>query len=254
MNYLNLYVPILRSPEFCASSDKARSTWLSLMAFCVEQENGGCIKGAAVWNNRQWLQHCGVSKKVTQSAEHLIHFNAQDVWVHFYPLEMEAKAKGLRNQAIKAANHRWSNVPNTTPSRDAGSIAPGNAERKKKERKGKEGNTYNPDFNFPSLPTDLSALRADPCFVALATAEGSAIEELTRSALAQVVQALKEIREVCPNLSPDEIRLRVGNYRSNMPGMRITSNALMRHWAACATAKPNPKTLNHEKSEYRNAF
>jgi hypothetical protein len=77
---------------------------------------------------------------------------------------------------------------------------------------------------------------ANPLFDALARAEGSAPEQLTRSAARAVGVALAEIRKVCEGLTPEEIGRRARNYRAQMPDVTLTAHALAKHWARCDRA------------------
>ena len=52
MNWLNINLATLRSPAYLGSTPVERATWLQLLAYCADQENGGCIAGAAAWKDR----------------------------------------------------------------------------------------------------------------------------------------------------------------------------------------------------------
>lgn len=97
MNWLNIYTPILRSPEFIGSDPVARATWLSLLAYCVEQENGGLIQGCAGWKDRQWQQTCGVTRQEIDAANELCEWADDDLRVIFYPHDKEREVKAKRN-------------------------------------------------------------------------------------------------------------------------------------------------------------
>lgn len=109
MNWLNVFIPNLRSAEFSNSEPAARATWLSVLAYCCEQENGGVIFDAAEWTDRAWLQNCGVTRKEAESAAPLIAFEMGAAIVWNYPEEKEkevqAKRKaGKRGGLAKAAS------------------------------------------------------------------------------------------------------------------------------------------------------
>lgn len=99
MIYLNLHLPSLRSPEFVGSEPLERATWVCLIAYCCEQENGGIIKGAAKWTDRQWQQTCGVLLSEVQFSKTMITMEGDDVSVLFYPLEQEIFTKKKREIA-----------------------------------------------------------------------------------------------------------------------------------------------------------
>jgi len=89
MNWLNIAVAFIRSPAFVAASPTEQATWLCVVAFCVEQENGGKIAGGADWRNCQWQRCCGVSAQAVRSAKTLLHIEGADVIVTGYPLHQE---------------------------------------------------------------------------------------------------------------------------------------------------------------------
>lgn len=142
MHFFNIYIPNLRAQEYVSSDPVQRATWLNVSAFCCEQENGGRIAGAGSWNERQWMQMCGVTKKEATSAFPLVEFNGDDAIVWGYPEETEKKlqakrAGGKRGGLARAANA--SSIPLSTALSTALSIpsTEGN-ERKGKEMEGKQ--------------------------------------------------------------------------------------------------------------------
>jgi hypothetical protein len=63
----------------------------------VEQENGGRIKGAALWNCRQWSRVAGVTATAVRKASQLLIREENDIIVKFYPIKQENKFKGNQN-------------------------------------------------------------------------------------------------------------------------------------------------------------
>jgi hypothetical protein len=96
MEWLNIHVPMLRAPEYVGSDPISRATWLNVTVYCVEQENGGRIVGAASWKDRQWQQTCGVTFEEVISAKKLLEIEGDDVLVWRYPVEKEAAVKQQR--------------------------------------------------------------------------------------------------------------------------------------------------------------
>lgn len=107
MNWLNIHLATLRSPAYLGSTPVERATWLQLLAYCADQENGGRIAGAASWKDRQWQQTCGVTAREVRSASRLVMIEGGDVRVAHYPLEQEAEMKSRREKGREAANRRW---------------------------------------------------------------------------------------------------------------------------------------------------
>lgn len=89
MNWLNLQTSTLRAPEYIGSEPVARATWLNVLAYCCEQENGGRIVGGAAWKDRQWQQTCGVTLAEVQGATLLIYRDGDDLIVWNYPADKE---------------------------------------------------------------------------------------------------------------------------------------------------------------------
>jgi hypothetical protein len=136
MNFINLRISILRCPEYLGCEPTARATWLSLLAYCHEQENGGVIKDGAKWGDRQWQQIAGVCRKNVRTASPLVTISESDVLVWGYDHEKQMEVQARREQARDAARRRWNSKihPRTsaeeTPhvSRNASRIAARNAE------------------------------------------------------------------------------------------------------------------------------
>lgn len=101
MNWLNISISNLRSPEFINAEPNAISAWLKLTLYCCERENGGTIKGASEWTDRQWMTACGVTASEVHSAAPLVIISGQDVSVSLYPKEKESEVKTKRAVAAK---------------------------------------------------------------------------------------------------------------------------------------------------------
>ncbi|MCK9519165.1 MAG: YdaU family protein [Dehalococcoidia bacterium] len=66
-------------------------------------------------------------------------------------------------------------------------------------------------------------------------AAGGNVEQITKSGWSSIAGALRDIREVTPEVTPEEIERRAANYRTQFPAdTRITAHALAKHWARCA--------------------
>lgn len=71
---------------------------------------------------------------------------------------------------------------------------------------------------------------------ALASLDGSAPEQITGSAWSGIGKALSEIKAVCVDVTPDEIRRRADNYAIHFRDAAISPHALAKHWARCDRA------------------
>lgn len=101
MDWLNLHLPILRSPEFLGSEPVERATWLCLMAYCVDQENGGVIKGCADWGDRKWQQLVGVTAQEVTLKSELWQWGEEGLIITFYPKEKQDLIKARREAGRK---------------------------------------------------------------------------------------------------------------------------------------------------------
>lgn len=107
MDWINVKCPTLRSAEFIGADLQAKGTWLCVMGYCVEQENAGCIAGAANWEDRQWALACGVTADDVKQAYPLITQNGDDILVLAYPSEQESEVKAKRKAARSTNAKRY---------------------------------------------------------------------------------------------------------------------------------------------------
>lgn len=176
MHWLNIQLTTLRSPAYLGSTPVERATWLQLLAYCADQENGGRIAGAARWKDRQWQQVCGVTAREVRAASRLVSVEGEDVRVVFYPLEQEAEMRARRDKGRDAANRRWHGEGEKDEVRNgsgdgspiAGGIGCGNAKRNGKESNGNgNGNGHavsaTPAGDVRSVPPANEARAPEVC-------------------------------------------------------------------------------------------
>ena len=141
MEWLNIHISTLRSPEFIGSNPTERATWLCVLGYSVEQENGGKIVGGATWKDRQWQQACGVTLREIRSADKLLKAEGVDLMVNGYPLAKESHVRQARKVAMAGAMARWGNDAEThaekMPTGIETAMPFGNAEGKGREQEGK---------------------------------------------------------------------------------------------------------------------
>ena len=75
------------------------------------------------------------------------------------------------------------------------------------------------------------ARERNPLFEALAQAESSTLDQLTKSASGRIGKALQEIKSASPGVTPAEIAHRASCYRLLYPNAACTSTALASNWA-----------------------
>jgi hypothetical protein len=97
MIWLNLKTTTLRSAEYAGSEPVQRATWLNLLAYCCEQENGGKIDGCGGWKDRQWQQTLGVTLAEVREDCALWHWKGEALCVAFYPTDKQEEVKAKRD-------------------------------------------------------------------------------------------------------------------------------------------------------------
>jgi hypothetical protein len=253
MEWLNLKTSALHSAEYIGADPHARATWLNVILWCVQQENGGRIGGAMQWKDRQWQQICGVTLREVLNADPLIRQDGEDMLVWNYPIEKESEVRAKREAGRATAGKRWGNREDDRSAISSGGSSPHSSEGSSPhssahssadaEGKGREGK----EMEGNGIQTSVAAA-APPggrprnlLFDALATATGEEPSGLTATAGKAIGSALAEIRKASPDVTPEEIHVRAENYRLHMPQATLTAHALKAHWGRCA--KP-PKARN----------
>lgn len=66
----------------------------------------------------------------------------------------------------------------------------------------------------------------------LVTLDGGALAEVTKPAWGAAAKALKEIKAASPDVTPEEIYKRAGNYRREFKGMKISPSSLAKWWSS----------------------
>lgn len=268
MIWLNLETTILHAPEYIGSEPRARSAWLNVILWCAQQENGGRIKQARDWKDRQWQQTCGVTRREVDSAERLLHWDGDDLMVWNYPADKEhivrqkreiGRTGGIKSGVARSTKSEPKAEAETKQTLQANGQANGSTEGKGREGNGKEPYIapvpvaeYEP-VDCP-LPREVAkAARARNVLLdALAACGGVDPLQIPPRAWSGIASALADIRAVCPQVTPDEIARRSANYRTHMDSVPLTPFALAKNWALCD--KPNPRNKPAQKSEYADAF
>ena len=106
MNWINIKTSDLRAPQFIGSDPTARGTWVAVLGYCYEQENGGLIAGCKTWKDRQWQQVCGVTREEIDGAQSLMGWQDDDLRVWGYPSDLEDEIKRKREAGRKGGQAR----------------------------------------------------------------------------------------------------------------------------------------------------
>lgn len=99
MEFINIPTALFSSPEYIGAEPVQRATWISLLAWCCEQENGGIIEGCRSWGMRRWMQTCGVTDQEINVENELYHFDGDHLVVFGYPHEIQETLKVKRKTA-----------------------------------------------------------------------------------------------------------------------------------------------------------
>lgn len=137
MDWLNLHTSTLDSDEFLGSEPVERATWICLLRYCIGQENGGRIVGAADWADRKWQQIARVTKREATASCALWSFDGLDLIVWAYPIEREIEIKKNREDGKRGGRPKGSGSRNRNPP-VCPEEPPGETEGERKG-KGKEG-------------------------------------------------------------------------------------------------------------------
>jgi hypothetical protein len=136
MKWLNLETKVRTAPEFVGADPANRATWLCLMLFCAEHENGGTVQLCGGWGDRRWMQTCGVTKQEVHELCDLWRWVGDDLVIWGYPVERELEVSAKRiggrlgGKRSGYARNKGCGEGELRPLRE------GLLERKERERKG----------------------------------------------------------------------------------------------------------------------
>jgi hypothetical protein len=145
MEWFNIHTSTLDSEEFLCSEPVDQATWLKLERYCIGQENGGVIRRAKSWGDRQWQHLVRATLKEVLRECKLWEWVGDDLKVKFYPTakELEIKAKRSAAESTHGKRHAKRDVEQDAE-HDAEHPEKG-MEGKGKEGEGKEGNAHSQD-------------------------------------------------------------------------------------------------------------
>lgn len=111
MRYLTIPISTIRSPQYIGAEPVDRATWLNLLVYCAEQENGGRIENCSEWPSRMWEQLAGVTLAEVKRDCALWRWDGNSIEVFGYPRYSEQMTIARRERAVAAAKQRWTGQP-----------------------------------------------------------------------------------------------------------------------------------------------
>jgi hypothetical protein len=96
MDWLNLHISVLDSPQVLRCDPVRRATWLFLLRYCISQENGGLIEDCAAWGDTSWQQIVRVKLREVRAESPLWTWEGNNLRVTFYPSEKETEVQAKR--------------------------------------------------------------------------------------------------------------------------------------------------------------
>lgn len=124
MIWINIKTTTLRESEYISASPTQQATWLKLLAYCSEHENGGVIHGAGGWNERAWLFGCGITLDEVRDQCGLWSFNGTgSLAVWNYPVEKELEVVAKREAGKRGGQAKAQNRSTATSSAKAQPVA-----------------------------------------------------------------------------------------------------------------------------------
>ena len=151
MIYLNLKTSTLRAPEYIGSEPTQRGTWLNLMCYCCEQENGGVIDGCAGWKDRQWQQTAGVTLAEVREDCDLWKWDGEALVVTFYPSDKEAEVRAKREAGKRGGSAKTEAKTQASRQNGAKHNPSTTQAEPKQEPNGREGGTLQKVESTPAL-------------------------------------------------------------------------------------------------------
>ena len=202
MEWLNLHTSVLDHEAFAIAEDAQCGTWLRLMRYCIGQENGGRIRGAATWPERKWTMICRVNHAILLEKCDLWSITGEDVVVWGYPkskqAEVQAKREGGRIGGLRSAQARANQnpkAPSSSPSSSASTE--GEGKEKGKDKVNGKVSVESIYLAYPKHVGKQAALKA--IAQALKTIPSARLLECSRAYAAAVATWPAEHRDFIPH-------------------------------------------------------
>jgi len=171
MEWFQIFTTDLGSPDFVLSKESSRGTWISLLAYCCSQENGGRIVGARSWPKEAWPQLCRVQAKSVATDSLLWQWDGDDLLVKYYPAKSAEKCAANRENGRRGGlrsgearrKHRFDSA--STNDEATGSVRFDSAsteERREEKRREEESKEEGSASASASTEGTLPGISAEP--------------------------------------------------------------------------------------------
>lgn len=233
MNWLNIELRSLRSESFVGAEPLDRATWLCLMAFCADQENGGTISGAAEWGDRKWMQLVGITKDESRRACPLWTWDKDSLTVAMYPADKESEIQAKR-EAGKSYGRGKQSPKTVAPPKVADSSANSSAMTELELEGNEKGNRKEDNTPLPPCQGEPPA--------------ATAIKPKTRF----VPPTIEEVREYCRERANGVDADKWHNYYA-ANGWKVGRNSMKDWRAAVRTWEGNRTPVNGQIQKPRHS-
>jgi hypothetical protein len=154
MEWLNLSITKLAAPEYRRSSMLERGVWITVLGYCIQQENGGRIEHAKEWSDFECTAVLGVSLNDLQGSHLLWFYDGADLVVSGYPHDKQREIEARRRAGRKGNRARWGSEQTATPNhiaeRSHSDPTASGIRIQKGNRKGKENRKEKENGNSPT--------------------------------------------------------------------------------------------------------
>lgn len=170
MEWFQIFSSDLGSPDFVLSKESVRGTWISLLAYCCAQENGGRIVGAREWPAAAWPQLCRVQAKSVAADSLLWQWDGADLVVRYYPAKSAERCAANRENGRKGGlrsgearrNHRFDSASTDSEANAKRNENSASTEERREEKRREEENREEGVASSAPASSDSLSLSSEP--------------------------------------------------------------------------------------------
>jgi hypothetical protein len=242
----------------------ARGAWVDIL--CIL--HGSSTRGTTKFPARGWARIMGVPEADFLSALREIEDMKVGDVIRDSNGDVTLTCRRMMNESITRTQTRLRVQNHREKERNAGCNASSNADvtRNKSEVRSHKSEAKNNTAPVPvaagdeapaadcPFPSEVAKKRErNPLLDAFAGCGGADPLQIPPKAWSGIGKAFADVRDVCPQITIQEIARRSANYRTHMSADTIlTPHALAKNWALCD--KPNPRNKPAQETEFADAF